>query len=261
MSIAQFKETVKARGLARSNRFIIEFGLPQLIQKDTLNLQTVHLLCESVSLPSINIASQPNRSYGEQREIPYDRNFEPMTVNFYVDSEMVVKEFFDYWVNVVINPVSRSINYYSQYTTDMSVYVLDVADTKTYQVKMFEVYPKTVSAISLDQNSRDIMKLSVTFNYRYHLSSRMVVLNGEPNIQNQFNIDKARSYYEQILPPTYFNAGTSLSSVPDEYLTTEISTLESRANTAALSRVFPTLNSSNPLGVDTLGGDFWVGGP
>lgn len=243
MSLERFKEEVKGRGLAKTNRFVVEFGLPQLVQKDMFNLEVVQLFCDSASIPGLNIATQPNRSFGEQREIPYDRNFEPITLNFYVDSRMVVKDFFDSWISSVINPKSRTINYYDEYTTDILISVLDNQDQQTYTIGMYEAYPKSIQAISLDNNNRDAMKIAVTFNYKYHLTVRLDVLDGDTALYDTFNINKRLPLNNEI-PANYFNAGSQwATSVPSEYLQNTISYNEQYADQLSIANALSQIQS------------------
>jgi hypothetical protein len=230
MSLQRFKEEVKGRGLARNNRFSMTFGLPQLIQKDSFNLEVVQLFCDGASIPGMNIASQPIRSFGELREMPYDRTFEPVTLDFYVDSAMVVKDFFDKWMNCVINPKSRTTNYYDEYVTDITLTVLDPNNQRTYQTTLFEAYPKTIQPIRLDNGNRDVMKLAVVFNYKYHTSRNFDVLSGTPEIYNMFNIDKFEGL-NGLIPSNYLNAGSIwASAVPAEYLQNALSYNEQYAD-------------------------------
>ena len=248
MSIEIFKEKVKKNGLAKTNRFILNFGLPQLMQKDMHDLEMVQMFCESISLPSINISSMPIRTFGEQREIPYDRTFEPLNAVFYVDRKMVVKDFFDLWMSSIYNPIDRTLNYYEQYTTDMTIFVLDSADNSTYTIKLYEIYPKSIGQVQLDNNSKDIMKLNVTFNYKYHTGSRLDLLSGQPEISNIYNINKVKGL-NGIIPENYYNAGSPFANgVPNEYLTNYISYQEKYVDSLSVSNA---INSINTQGIQT----------
>jgi hypothetical protein len=251
MSLQRFKEEVKGRGLARTNKFIIEFGLPKLIPKDVFKLEVVQLFCETASLPGINIATQANRTFGEQREIPYDRNFEPITLNFYVDHAMTVKSFFDSWLDTVINPVSRTINYYDNYITDVKITVIGGINENIYTMTLHEAYPKNIQAIALDQNARDAMKLGVVFNYKYSSVQRYDILGGDPELQNVFNTNKNEAL-NGFLPAAYSNAGSQwATAVPSEYLQNALSFNEQYADqtsvTAAL-RAMQTQGIQTGLG-------------
>ena len=92
-TLNDFISNIKSRSLARQNRFTlaIEGGL------NSQDGNLVELFCEQAVLPGLNFASQPTRSFGEQREVIYDRNFESIQLTFLVDREMKVKQFFDKW--------------------------------------------------------------------------------------------------------------------------------------------------------------------
>lgn len=248
MSLQNFKEEVKGRGLARNNRFAVTFGLPQLIQKDMFNLQIIQLFCDGASIPGVNIATQPNRSFGEQREIPYDKTFEPITLDFYVDSAMVVKDFFDSWMNCIINPTSRTTNYYDDYITHITLSVLDTTNQHTHTTVLYEAYPKLVQPIRLDNNNRDVMKLAVTFNYKYHHSVRHDTLSGTPELYNIYNINKTLPL-NGVIPSNYSNSGnTWATSVPTEYLQNALSYNEQFADKLSVANALAQIQSQ---GIET----------
>lgn len=162
--ISDFISEVKTRGLARVNRFVVTVSLPTTTADED---RLVSLFCENTSLPGMNIATTPHRINGESRELPYERTFETIQLSFYVDSGMAVKAGFDGWMNSVVDPVSRNINYYENYIRNMTIDVLNVEEEIVYTVTLFEAYPKSVSAIQLDNGGKDVMKLSVTIVYKY----------------------------------------------------------------------------------------------
>ena len=174
---------------------------------------------------------------------------------------MIVKSFFDTWLDGVINPTTRALNYYEEYVTTMTISVLDIADKKSYEVVLYEAYPKMIGAITLDNNSKDTMKISVTFNYKHHLSSRLDRLGGQPKIDNTFKSDKYETYYDNgTIPANYFNGPTPMSFLSKEEYDNEISRLEARANAYAVSKVLPNKNNDT-YGIFTTGGDFYTGSP
>jgi hypothetical protein len=59
------------------------------------------------------------------------------------------------------------MNYYTEYVGDMEIKQLDEKDNVIFSCRVYEAYPKTVNAISLDQNSRsELTRLTVTMAYR-----------------------------------------------------------------------------------------------
>jgi len=172
-SLHDFISQIKSEGLSRTNRFLVNIASPNtLTTGDSDTSRLIQLYCEQASLPGMAYASTPVRSFGENREIVYERNFEPITLTFYVDRKMSVLRFFNDWMDAIVNPNTRESSYYDDYTTQMSITMQDTADNDTYEVVFYEVYPKSVAAIQLDYNSKDVAKLAVTFNYKYHINKR-----------------------------------------------------------------------------------------
>lgn len=165
-SITQFISKVKTGGLARSNRYAVGMTLPQA-HPGAPNLKSILLFCDQISLPGANYSTVQNRTFGEFRELPYEKLYDQITLSFYVDANMEVKKLFDDWQNIISNPVTRTYYYYDDYKTDITIEVQDTQDKKRYAVKLYECYPKSVGNVQLDYSSRDVMKLSVGIQYKY----------------------------------------------------------------------------------------------
>jgi hypothetical protein len=161
----EFISNVKTVGMARTNRFYVLMSPPTDDNWDTKRVAM--LFCDQVNLPGTNFATTPSRTFGETRELPYDKTYDNLTMTFYIDRQMKVKALFDNWINSVRNPVTRTFNYYDDYTSNIMVFVQDLNDKTTYGIKLWECYPKTMSAVQMDNQSKDVMKLTVTFQYRY----------------------------------------------------------------------------------------------
>lgn len=192
MSINDFISRIKKDNAARLNRFSVLINNPVMGPNEL-----VHLYCEQASLPGITIASQPTRTYGEQREVVYDRTFDTINLNFIVDRQYKVKEYFDLWIEKIIDPTTRLVGFYSEYAQNMKITALDIKDDGMYETEIFEAYPKTIGAISLDNNSKDIARLQVTFSYKYHVNNRLVSMtNPDGNVRGSLEIPK--QYYDNF---------------------------------------------------------------
>lgn len=176
-SLNDFIATTKL-GLARSNRYTVSIATPKSIkdeiQSTGVNLQTVHLFCDQVQLPGLNVNTSQIKTFGEIREMPYEFNYDPIQMNFYVDKNMVVKSFFDKWIQSIQNGLSRTFNYYDEYIAPaITINVQDLNDDRRYTVSIYEAYPKTISAVQMGYDQKDVMKLSVTMNYKYWLATNI----------------------------------------------------------------------------------------
>ena len=208
-----FISKVKEVSLARQNRFTVSISSPA--DGDT-NL--TELFCEQSVLPGMSFASQPVRTYGEQREVVYDRTFESVTLTFLVDRQYKVKEYFDKWMDKVVDPNTRLVGFYDEYVKDMTIVTQDTKDNDTYYVLLREVYPKSISAVTLDHNSKDVVKIQVTFNYRYHMNIRLASPDNDKNPKKLFGLDLPDPYkLSQKLGDYLRGSVTNAIAIPDLY--------------------------------------------
>ena len=195
-TLNDFVASIQTEGLMHTNRFSVDMNVPPILAGNDIyvgDLQKILLHCDSVTLPGLNVSTTQARTFGEIREMPYEKLYDNVTINFYVDNTMQVKLLFDTWINNSIQDLyTRKFNYYKQYTSDMMINVFDKNENQRYVVRLFECYPKSVSAIQMDYSSKDVMRLQVSMNYKYWDSNIMdasVVSDptGQSNVYNGFN--------------------------------------------------------------------------
>lgn len=171
LKLREFISQVKKYGMAKANHYFVELTMPPALQglePITSNLSTLALFCEQAEIPGINLDTAKVRTYGETREVVYDKTYDQLQLSFYVDNNFLVKHVFDKWINTIYDPVTRHVNYADLYTSDkIKIYIEDTEDKKRYAVTLHEVYPKTIAPIQLAQSSNDIIKLNVTLVYKY----------------------------------------------------------------------------------------------
>jgi hypothetical protein len=168
--LKNFIASVKTEGLMRTSRYAVTLSPPKAM-KTPKDLRKILLFCSDVQIPGVTMSTTQIRMFGEIRESPYEKMFDNITMTFYVDNNMKVKQFFDDWISVIQNPSTRSFEYYKNYITNITLDVEDIKDRKRYEVKLFECYPKNVGSISVGYESKDIMKLQISMNYKYWTST------------------------------------------------------------------------------------------
>ena len=200
-----FISQIKTEGLMRNNRYAVDFSLPTGLANPGIDLRKVLLFCDNVTIPGVTMSSTPARTYGEVREMPYEKLFSPITMSFYVDSSMQVKKLFDSWQGIIQDPDSRNIGYYDDYRTDITITMFDVNNNAKYSVIAFESYVKDISAIQLDYSNRDVMKLNVTMGYKYWKSSEQQSSVSTPDNKGFF--DKIGEFIGDAIPvpSQYYN--------------------------------------------------------
>lgn len=170
-TLQNFKSEVMARNLARPNRFEVIIQAPKALtsERGIENGRLVSLFCESANLPTKTISVKQQRIQGPayQRPTGVDYGGDGITMTFLLDQQMVVKDFFDYWMEKIVTPYSYSVNYQDEYISMIRIYQLDQKDEATYGVVLFDAFPRSISQVELNHSSQNqVQKLNVTFAYR-----------------------------------------------------------------------------------------------
>lgn len=203
-TLNDFISQVKTVGMARTNRFSVILTPPQrLATLGNTGLRYHLLYCDQVQIPGLSLATIQNRSFGEFREVAYEKLYGDLQMSFYVDNNMSVKKIFDDWMNIIQNPTSRNFEYYDNYVTDMQIEVQDTANRTRHRTYIYEAYPKTIAPIQLDYASKDVMKLQVAMQYKYWKTEYFEVLdntNERPQTMNADDVSK-----DFLVPESYYN--------------------------------------------------------
>lgn len=211
-TLNQFIANVKD-GMATTSHFMVSLTLPEKLSSDleNINLDKVILFCDQTSLPGTSLGTAQVRSYGEFREIPYERLYEPITLSFYVDSAMTVKYLFDKWMRLIQSETSRDFAYPKTYQTNkIDIKVSNMEGNGVYVSSLYNCYPKAIAPIQLDYAGKDVMKLSVTLIYQYYrvqlLSPSNKTSNSEPPQITKPMEDYNYGYdASNVVPQSYFD--------------------------------------------------------
>lgn len=203
-TLNDFIAQVKTIGMARTNRFNVIITPPQSLNRiGNTGLQSILLFCDQVQIPGLNLATIQNRTYGEFREVPYEKLFGDIQMSFYVDNNLSVKSLFDDWMGLIQNPSSRTFEYYDNYVTDMQIEVEDTANRIRHRTNVYEAYPKTIAPIQLDYASKDVMKMQVTMQYKYWRTEYFEIFD-EP-VGKPTSPEPNSPVRDFLVPESYFN--------------------------------------------------------
>ena len=191
-----FISQVKTYGMARTNRYSVVMTPPVSVTGFS-GLREILLYCDAIQIPGINLSTTQNRTFGEFREVPYEKLYGDIQMSFYVDTNLYVKTYFDSWFNSIQNPDTRTFEYYNRYITDMEIQIEDLQNSSVYMVTAYECYPKTISPIQMDYAGKDIMKMQVTMQYKYWRS--------ESNGQTLTPKPQQSTSRDYMVPESYYN--------------------------------------------------------
>lgn len=165
--IQSFLSEVRENDLARSHRFEVIMGTPQCMQGKG-QPSHISLMCEEAIFPGLMMGSKPFKYNNrvENRATFLDYTGESATFTLLCDRNWKAKNFFDEWMRGIVTPSTRYVNYYSNYTTDITLHALDNKDqvTKTWIIK--EAWPRSLAPISMAWSNTQFVRVPVTFTFK-----------------------------------------------------------------------------------------------
>tara|TARA_R110000782_G_scaffold70472_1_gene141605 strand:- start:546 stop:1250 length:705 start_codon:yes stop_codon:yes gene_type:complete len=134
------------------------------------NVRDISLRVESVVLPgrTLTTAAEAN-VYGPDREIVEGVTYaDEIAMDFQASAGLEERVFFENWQKQAFNEKTWNIGYYNDYVGEIDIYLLDRQDVRRYGLKLWEVFPKTITASTLSAaEATEIIKTNVSFSFRY----------------------------------------------------------------------------------------------
>lgn len=220
--LSEFIAQVKSTGFANSNKFIVDISPPATVSVTGDTSRMIQLFCDTCQLPDQTISTTQTRTYGEIREMPYENLYGNITMSFYVDSDFHVKYFFDNWIQSIANTETRHWEYYTYYVSGIiTVTMLNNAGDPCYRVNLYECYPKSIQSIQLDYGSKDVVKCTVSMNYKYWRAETIEASHAPPTaavqVEDQAKYGTETTPFGGDLDPTQLgnsNSGTPGYPIP-----------------------------------------------
>jgi hypothetical protein len=177
----------KRQGLANSNRFMVYMQPPSgsllnldlnalavgVLSGNGLSLgglindpRDVAMLCESCTLPGRAITTIDMQNVKQSIKVPYTYINEDVTFTFLLTNDYYMRKMFDQWMGMVFNIDTYTMNYKSEYVTDVRIAQLNKQNIPIYTVRLENAYPTGINAINLDNNAENsIQKVTVNLTY------------------------------------------------------------------------------------------------
>lgn len=180
------------KGFAKSTRYRIEFSLPkgpngklgstndvnqlsragqiQVAEKNFNRNGSINIKAHTVTFPQRALSTFEIKHNSAPFRIPYTSSYDPITVSFYNDQEMDVRRYFDIWQGAIMNFSNNTSNFYSEYTSDIRMYIQNDLGEDVYGVLLVEAFPIGTSIMDMSYSSTNqFLPSSVTFSYKYWL--------------------------------------------------------------------------------------------
>lgn len=169
----KLRSTIAQGGdLARGSRYIILINTPTLLQSlsEYSGLkEEMPFLVESGEVPGRSFNTLNYRYYGPTKLMPVQSEYNTFNVQLIVRTDMLEKQFFDDWFEV-INPTSTfDFRYRKDYETTIQIFTMldydDGVSTATYNMQLEEAFPIAMEPIPLAWGDDGYMKLQIGFHY------------------------------------------------------------------------------------------------
>ena len=134
------------------------------------NTRNISLRAESVVLPGRTLTTSTDSNiYGPNRDVVEGATFaDEISIDFQASSGLDERVFFENWQRQAFNEKTWNIGFYNDYIGSMEIYLLDRQDVRRYGLKLWEVFPKTITATNLTAaEATEIIKTNVSFSFRY----------------------------------------------------------------------------------------------
>jgi len=178
---------------ARPSLFRVEIAVATPSQVGDIGLKKLSLNCYNALIPGLSIATT-DKDVGF-RSVAYQKLYDDVLLSFYCSEDLSELKYMQDWMEKISNPINNRLGYYDSYVSTIHIIHLSKAyktktldktyvnnnrnepkkwdaaedsNKKTLTTTLIEAYPKKIDPIQLDYASNDIMRLTVSFTYRYY---------------------------------------------------------------------------------------------
>ena len=169
-TIDTLRSELSSGGLPQSNRFQLNINPPTNLLGGASILRRLMIRTVAVDLPGNTLDTIPdNNIYGPNRNIVQGISYaDSIDAKFLMDENFDIHQYFQEWQRLMYDHRTWNLKYYNDYIGNMDIFILNRDHRPTAAFRLWEVYPATIGAISLDMSSNEpINSFTVTFNFRF----------------------------------------------------------------------------------------------
>ena len=281
-TIGRFQSYInEAEGFARKARFYVEFNLPkaggagitnidpgselsdaanelettfkssaEMISVQKANARRVQAFCSAIAMPERTVEMKEVKHHGPAYKIAIDYKSADITATFYADKFLRERSYFELWQKAAFSNQSHNFNFYDNYVSDVNIFQLgqfasrNERDDVTYAVKLFDCFPKTISAVEYSYENNAVQTFQVTFGFRYWINYFL---------DRSGNIELGQPNFRDVTVKSSFGAfGGLLNKLPPELRRAGVDVLQGLKRRIPIGgitggRAFPPFGNFPPL--------------
>ena len=159
--IEDFKAQMRS-GFARPNLFRVDIG-----SVTTDKAAKYRMSCFQAQIPGVSITTT-DKDIG-YRSVAYQKLYSDMTLGFYVSSGLEEIEFWQAWIDYIVNAKTNHFTLPKSYYGTVTVTQISRTGGPSGQWTLHDAYPKAVDPIALDYGTNDaVMTMNATLTYRHY---------------------------------------------------------------------------------------------
>jgi hypothetical protein len=128
------------------------------------------LQCETAELPGRTLMTHEAKVYGPTYKVPYQSQYNEMTLTFLCTNEFWERKLFDRWIEAIMPSDTNNMRYAkdeaTRYMTPIKVIQYDDFIKQIYAVELIDAFPIGISAQQLSWAEDGFHRLSVQFAYQ-----------------------------------------------------------------------------------------------
>lgn len=186
LDIQKFRSVLDTGGsAAKACRFLVAIRPPQSLKSFPGDL---HYMCETADFPGRGFGVTQARYYGPAQVFPNNTEYQPLALTFMCRADSRERRFFDDWLDF-INPVNTfNFEYPNNYYSEIDIYQYSEwgrgsgkkpTPNISYSWKLHKAWPTLVNDQATNWADQDILRLQVTFAYKYW--DRPNLISGNPS--------------------------------------------------------------------------------
>ena len=185
--LSKFYASLKHHPVARTNRFEVSFGLPNILgpYRHSESHALLQLRCDNASVPGVSITTADVQRYGFglMEKVPTGATMSDFTCSFIGDDEGLIYKLFYRWMTGIVKWDGKpSFNekmsynklrpyeheYKDNYSTTIDINTYNEAEDKLTCYRLYEAFPISIGEIQYNWGDNDnLVRIPVNFAYSY----------------------------------------------------------------------------------------------
>lgn len=185
-------EVINSDSVLPTHSFLVVFAPMDWVRNEAASAgrqeldSILTMRCDNAVLPSINLLQEQNirrYGFGPVENVAYGVNVGDFTLQFIVDKNALVVDFFEAWMNKIVNRDSYGganmnqkgrngrtpyeVAYKDTYAcSSVNVFVYDRAQNNIMEYNIYDVFPTGIQSMNMSWGEENtLMKLNVTFSF------------------------------------------------------------------------------------------------